>query len=141
MTPPKELWSYIAAGTKYIKYNSELAAQAQHVDSQSAWDYRVGVGLSRHAGLLVSMIERLRADNFLKALLEKRAYEKAMVKAIALLPHLQTLNFGKGSVRRGDQENVGPRVLFKQAREDDKKDFPSEGVKFIPRPIACKRMC
>ena len=127
MMPPKDLWSYIASGTKYIEYHSEPAAQSQHVDSQHAWDYRVGVGLSRHAGLLVNMIERLRADLYFKATLDKDAYKKAMTEAMGLLPHLQTLNFGKGSVHRGEPENVGLRGLRKRARDDERKEFPSEG--------------
>ena len=126
MTPPKDLWSYIASGTKYIQYHSELAAKSEHVDFEGGDDYRVGVGLSRHAGLLVNMIERLRTDVYLRAILDKDAYKKAMTEGLALLPHLQTLNFGKGSVHRGEQENVGLRGLRKRGRDDELKEFPSE---------------
>ena len=122
MTQPKELWSYIAAGTRYIEYHSELAAQSQHVDSQSAWDYRLGVGWLRHAGLLVNMIERLRTDTSLKLFLEKRAYKKAIVEGPDFFPHLQTLGFGKGSVQRGDH----PRERRSPWSPDDEKDYPSE---------------
>ena len=92
MTPPKDLWSYIASGTKYIQYHSELAAQTQHVDSQHACDYRVGVGLSRHAGLIVNLIERLRTDAYLKAILDKDVYKKAMAESMTLPPFPQTLS-------------------------------------------------
>ena len=126
MTPPKELWSYIASGTKYVQYHSDLAAQTQHVDSQQACDYRVGVGLSRHAGLLVNIIERLRTDEYLKLILDKDVYKKAMAEAKTLLPFLQTLNFGKGSMHRGEQDNAGLRGLRKRSRDEEKKDFPSE---------------
>ena len=55
MRPPKELWQYVAAGTRHIEYHSELATQTENMESQSAWAYRVGVGLLRHAGLLANM--------------------------------------------------------------------------------------
>ena len=126
MTPPKDLWSYIASGTKYIQYHSELAAKSEHVDFEHGEDYRVGVGLSRHAGFLVSMIETLRTDPYLKAILDKDACKKAMTEGIALLLHFQTLDFGKGSVHRGEQENVGLRGLRKRGRDDELKEFLSE---------------
>lgn len=126
MTSPKELWQYISAGTKYIAYHSELAARLEDHATRSAWAYRVGVGLSRHAGLLVNVIERLRTDKALIALLAKRPLENATAEAEALLPHLQILNFGKGSANRAEQENLGLRSLRKRPRDEESKRFSSE---------------
>lgn len=125
-TPPTELWHYISAGTKFIAYHSELAARQEEHATRSAWAYRVGVGLSRHAGLLVNFVERLRTDKALIALLAEQPLKNATVEADALFPYLQVLNFGKGSAFRAEQEHAGLRSLKKRGREEDRKQFPSE---------------
>ena len=125
-TPPTELWHYISAGTKFIAYHSELAARQEEHATRSAWAYRVGVGLSRHAGLLVNFVERLRTDKALIALLAEQPLKNATVEAEALFPYLQVLNFGKGSAFRAEQEHAGLRSLKKRGREEDSKQFPSE---------------
>ena len=128
MTPPTELWQYITAGTKYIAYHSDLAARQEDHDTRSTWAYRVGVGLSRHAGLLVNFIQRLLADNDLIGLLAKQPLQNATVEAEALLPYLQILNFGKGSAYRAEQEHAGLRTLKKRGCEEDNKHFSSEAA-------------
>ena len=126
-TPPTELWRYISAGTKYIAYHSELAAREEEHATRSAWAYRVGVGLSRHAGLLVNLIERLRTDKALIALLAEQPLKNATVEAEALFPYLQVLNFGKGSAFRAEQEHAGLRSLKRRGREEDTgRHFSSE---------------
>jgi hypothetical protein len=121
-----ELWGYISAGTKYIAYHSELAARLEDHTTRPAWAYRVGVGLSRHAGLLVNLIERLRTDKALIALLAEQPLRNATVEADALFPHLQVLNFGKGSAFRAEQEHAGLRSLKRRGREEERRHFSSE---------------
>ena len=123
MTPPKELWQYIAAGTNYIAYHSELAAKQEDHDTRSAWAYRVGVGLSRHAGLLVNFIERLRTDKDLIGFLAKQPLQNATVEAETRLPYLQIINSGKGSAYRAEQEHAGLRSLTKRGREGLRYSF------------------
>ena len=118
---PKELWKYIAQGNKFIEYHSELAATAE-----TGGDYRVGVGLSRHAGLLVNTIERLKDDQTLKRLLVKDHLDKAMAEANHLLPHLKKLNFGKGSLTKDDVNESLKNLKNKRARTEEAVSFASE---------------
>ena len=118
---PKELWKYIAQGNKYIEYHSELAATAE-----AGGDYRVGVGLSRHAGLLVNAIERLKEDQSLKRLIVKGAYDKAMGEANHLLPHLKKLNFGKGSLTKDEGNESLKNLKNKRARTEEAVILASE---------------
>ena len=76
--------------------------------------------------LLVNLIERLRTDKALIALLAEQLLKNATVEAEALLPYQQILNFGKGSAYRAEQEHAGLRSLKKRGREEDSRHFSSE---------------
>ena len=119
--PSKELWNYISQGTKHIEYHSELAA----TDSNGG-DYRVGVGISRHAELLVNIIERLKEDKSLKRLIVRDAYDRAMIEANELLPHLKKLNFGKGSLNKYVVEKSLNKLKKKRPFSEDVVIYPSE---------------
>ena len=117
----KELWNYISQGTKYIEYHSELAAT-----ESTGGDYRVGVGLSRHAELLVNVIERLKQDEGLKRLIVKEYYERAMTEARELLPHLKKLHFGKGSLKKYDAKESLRNLKNKRSLTEEVVVYPSE---------------
>lgn len=88
---PKELWDHVAQGDEWIMFHTELAAQ-----EASGGAYRVGVGLSRSAGVLIKCLERLESEN-VRLIMDGDKLDRALVEARDLLPHLRVLNFGKGS--------------------------------------------
>lgn len=81
------VWDMINKGSKRVRFHSELAATES---------YRVGVGLSRTAETLKEGIASLQ-DETMKRVLNQELLDKALEEANTLLPHLEALNFGKGS--------------------------------------------
>ena len=103
---PEEVWNMVTKGNNRAKFHSELA-------SDDAW--RIGVGISRTAETLVEGIQMLKTDNMAK-LLKPEPLKLALDEATALQPHLEILNFGKGS-----EKDAGPGNLasLKRRRLDD----------------------
>ena len=54
----QELWMATVKGNKVVSYHSELA------DAQD--QYRVGVSISRHAGIILEAMKELKSDNIRK---------------------------------------------------------------------------
>lgn len=81
------LWSACAKGNKVAAYHTELAATDP---------YRLGVGISKTAQVLVEAIEKLQNDRLLQLLLKEEPYQRAVDEGTALLPWLKRLNAGPG---------------------------------------------
>ena len=110
---PEEVWNMVSKGNNRAKFHSELA-------SDEAW--RIGVGISRTAETLLEGIRVLKTDNVAK-LLKPDPLKLALDEATALQPHLEALNFGKGS-----EKDVGPGNLasLKRRRLEDAAAPPSK---------------
>ena len=116
----KDLWKLSCEGDDYVAYHSELCA-----DSSTGGPYRVGVGLSRNAAVLAKAIERLQTDN-MKAVLDDHKLALVLGEAEQLLPHLQILDFGKGS------ENSDGATTLRAVRKwgtDSKTSHTAEEIK------------
>ena len=92
----EEVWNMVIKGNNRAKFHSELA-------SDDAW--RIGVGISRTAETLLEGIQVLRTDNMAK-LLKTEPLKLALDEAAALQPHLEVLNFGKGSEKDSGPGNL-----------------------------------
>ena len=103
---PEEVWNMVTKGNNRAKFHSELA-------SDDAW--RIGVGISRTAETLLEGIQMLKTDNVEK-LLKPEPLELALDEAAALQPHLEVLNFGKGSEKDASPGNL---ASLKRRRLDD----------------------
>ena len=116
----KDLWKLTCEGDDYVAYHSELCA-----DSTTGGPYRVGVGLSRNAAVLAKAIERLQTDN-IKAVMKHEKLALVLEEAERLLPHLQILDFGKGS-----ENNDGATTLRSVRRwgTDSKTSHTAEEIK------------
>ena len=91
MTLP-DLWKMTAAGNYKAKFHSLLCAD------QSDDPWRVGAGVSRTAGAVKQGILGLQNPN-VKAVIKDDLYSKAIKEANDLMPHLNILDFGKGSAK------------------------------------------
>ena len=85
-------------GDKFAAFYSELAATPENCKDAP---YRVGVGLSRLAEVLLNSIEEFQSRDFLRKLLKDSVVKKVDEEAGDLLPHLKA----KG------RERVAPTLL------------------------------
>jgi len=88
----KALWDSATHGNKAVHFYTELAALAE-----TGGPYRVGIGVSRTAGIVKEAINMLKGNDY-KRLMNKQLYDKAMTEALELEQPLNILDFGKGSV-------------------------------------------
>ena len=91
--PLEQVWAMVTKGNKKVAFHSELCSHD---------DWRVGVGLSRTAETLLEGIAALQEDNIGK-LLKPEILKQALDEADTLKPHLEALNFGKGSEKQSTQ--------------------------------------
>jgi hypothetical protein len=91
------VWKAAATGTKAAKFNTLLAAD------QTDDPWRVGAGLSATAQVLVGAIEELKAPMPAQLMGKSEAYKKAVEEGDSLMPHLQILDFGKGSQKENPE--------------------------------------
>jgi hypothetical protein len=84
------VWSKVEKGDKWARFFSELAAGADH-----GGDYRVGIGLSRFAGLCVEVGKELKTNANLRKCLQPKVIEKAVEEFDTLEVHFNRLNAGK----------------------------------------------
>ena len=118
--PLETLWRATAAGNRKAPYHSHLCASVE----DDAWHF--GAGVSMTCAALVQAIEHLQQDH-VKQLLRQELYDKAMGEAKQLLPHLQVLNFGKGSQgQMAAKESMSS--LKKRRVEANAGPAPAEGV-------------
>ncbi|CAJ1458566.1 unnamed protein product, partial [Effrenium voratum] len=73
-------------GDKFAAFYSELAATPENCKDAP---YRVGVGLSRLAEVLLNSIEEFQSRDFLRKLLKDSVVKKVDEEAGDLLPHLK----------------------------------------------------
>jgi len=84
-----ELWAYAKKGNKYVENFSELCSDDK---------YKVGVGLSRHAHLLLQAGLMLNEPKTM-AILDSKVLENAMKEFKVLKPHLTILDIGTSALR------------------------------------------
>ena len=104
--PLKDLWDAMKDGDKYVKYHSEFCAS-----EEDGGAYRVGVGLSKLAGVYVEGIEALKDPDLTKYLKEDMLKE-AMDEAEVLKRSLDVLNVGKDHLQ-GNQDG-GMKAIKKR---------------------------
>ena len=102
---PMDLWKHAKDGDDFVMFHTELAA-----NDASGGPYRVGVGLSRCAGILKKAIAELRSNN-VQAILKPDLWAKIDEDAKAIEDALDVLDFGKGS-----QANTEARVSLRSLR-------------------------
>ena len=100
--PMEKLWKIAKTGDQYAQFYTELAAT-----SETGGDYRVGIGISRFAGLMLEVIKELESRNDLKQCLVAKVLDKAIKEAKELKPHLTVLNAGKVAFAESKQEKFG----------------------------------
>ena len=76
----QELWMATVKGNKVVSYHSEVA------DAQD--QYRVGVSISRHAGIILEAMKELKSDNIRK-LVKDDILKGVLAEANQLQPQLQ----------------------------------------------------
>ena len=128
------MWSATKAGNEFAKYHANFAAELP----EDGGDVRVSIAISQTAEALLAVIHQLetggRADGNLGKLCDKAALDKAKAEADALKPHLEVLNFGKGtlsekkakgfqSVKRAKTEPSGPVRTKEQIEAAAKKMY------------------
>jgi len=102
---PPQLWKHAKEGDDFVAFHTELAAT-----EESGGPYRVGVGLSRCAGILKKAIAELRSPN-VRALIADLHWKSMDEDAKTIEAALDVLDFGKGS-----QATAEARVSLKSLR-------------------------
>lgn len=110
-----ELWTSASEGSTAAMFHTELAATAA-----SGGDYRVGIGMSRTAEVLLVAIDRLRDDKNLESLLVKQHRARALEDAKQIEPHLRILYAGKGSQESDESAKGMARLRLKAAAAEKK---------------------
>ena len=82
-----DVWKMVSKGSRKAAFHSELAAE-------DGW--RIGVGLSRTAETLLEALKLLDEEHTVMVL-KPEILQLAKAEAAELQPHLEVLNFGKGS--------------------------------------------
>lgn len=102
---PMDLWNHAKEGDDWVAYHTELAAT-----ESSGGCYRVGVGLSRCAGIIKKSIGEFRTSN-IKNIIKEELWAQVDADVKALEDALEVLDFGKGS-----QAGASARVSLKSLR-------------------------
>lgn len=100
--PLETIWNIAKTGDKFAKFHTELAADGDH-----GGEYRVGIGLSRLCQVWLATIDHLKNHPDLQRVIVPSIYEKAMIDADVIRPHLVRLNFGKASINTPKEESFG----------------------------------
>lgn len=91
-TTTEDIWKMVSKGSRKAAFHSELAAEDKSAEDK----FRIGVGLSRTAETLLEGIKMLD-DEYTVRVLKPEILKLAKDEAEELQPHLEVLNFGKGS--------------------------------------------